>query len=94
MGHWGDVFSFLVVGKKGTGTTCLFCSLWIYFTLCFGVSVVDFEQVKARWVALFGNRYQIRKLLFAGVHILVELRTFGILLCWGMISFKAFILLF
>ena len=59
--HWVKVWSFLEVTNKGTRTTSLigvFLWLWIYFTLWSGVSVVDFEQVNARWVALFVNRHR------------------------------------
>ena len=44
--------------RNDTLNRCLFCLLWIYFTICSGVSAVDFEQVNAHWVALFGNSHR------------------------------------
>ena len=29
---------------------CLYCELWIYFTPCSSLSIVNFEQVNAGWV--------------------------------------------
>ena len=28
---------------------CLYCELWIYFVLCYSVSIVNFKQVNAGW---------------------------------------------
>ena len=32
---------------------CLYCELWPDFAHCSGLSIVDFEQVSAGWVATF-----------------------------------------
>ena len=53
--HWNNVPNMFKVNNKETKTTlmtsfwCLYCCyLWTYSTHCFGVSIVDFEQVNAR----------------------------------------------
>ena len=36
-----------------TSSWFLYCQLWTDFTLCFGVSIVDFGQVNSRWESTF-----------------------------------------
>ena len=42
--------SLLAEYPTGASFWCLYCSLWIDFTYCSSVSIVDFEQANAGWV--------------------------------------------
>ena len=44
-----EICSKLTIKTRTTSLTCIYCSLWTDFTQCFGVSIVDFEQVNAGW---------------------------------------------
>ena len=39
---------------------CLYCKLWTYFTPCYSVSIVNFEQVNVGWV-LFPSKWIFSK---------------------------------
>ena len=56
--HWSRVWDMFEVSNKDTRTMpasfwCLYCWLWACFPSCFGVSVVDFEQVIAGWCRVY-----------------------------------------
>ena len=44
-----EICSKLTIKTRTTSLTCIYCQLWTDFTQCFGVSIVDFEQVNAGW---------------------------------------------
>ena len=56
--HQIKVWNLLKVDNKDTKTSsltsfwCLYCYLWIDFTLCFVIFVIDFQQLNAGWVGV------------------------------------------